>query len=126
MYEFLETPTEEYIYDLHQHRHQYRLFINAIVNNTLSEGEWMLFHALVISYIENHPELSHLDYDTSPKQDIFMCILELLDSECDKAINNYRGDLSDLTMGDILHWDEIFYYIGMEQRAKTAINKAFE
>ena len=59
-------------------------------------------------------------------QESFMGVLDLLDSERDKAINNYRGDLSDLTMGDILHWDEIFYYIGMEQRAKTAINKAFE
>lgn len=98
MFEFTTSPDENYIISLAQHRHQFLLCANAIVLDSFNNTDRQLFDILISAYKHGNPALQYDENGFGSNEALIINIIELLDSELDKALSTYPHKLTNETV----------------------------
>lgn len=125
MFEFSNSPDESYILDLAQHTHQFFLFLNGYVDNTLSNEMRTALFVLTNSYLEGDQRLKQSGAKNENITYSLFSIYELLKSELSKAISENETELSNEAVSTLNEYVDAEKYIALRWIARDSIDKAF-
>lgn len=125
MYIFPEDPTEQDILNAEMHRHQYIIFLNAVVDGTISNEDQLYFQVYLRSYIE---QVGFEEYRNGKSIDAeyMIGVLEFIEGKIKGCYEKLQSKLSKETEEAIEEINSQIAYIHSRQAAIRSIKKVLD